>query len=100
MRTMVKETYQMLKLNLKNVLIFELFYRLITGSIYLQLLNYGIRFSLKMAGYSYLTLGNLGAFLLKPWTILTILFLALIGLLIMLVEIGSLITAYSGAAYS
>ncbi|MEG2350624.1 MAG: glycerophosphodiester phosphodiesterase family protein, partial [Hungatella sp.] len=100
MRTMVKETYQMLKLNLKNVLIFELFYRLITGSIYLQLLNYGIRFSLKMAGYSYLTLENLGAFLLKPRTILTIFFLALIGLLIMLVEIGSLITAYSGAAYS
>ncbi|MBS5062903.1 MAG: glycerophosphodiester phosphodiesterase [Hungatella hathewayi] len=100
MKTLTKETYQMIKLNLKNLLIFEVVYRLITGSVFLQAVNYGLRFSLRMAGYSYLTMGNLGHFLIKPWTILVILGITLVGLLLMMIEAGGLIAAYSSAAYS
>ena len=44
-------------------------YRLTAASVYVQLLNAGMRFSLKQAGYSYLTLENGGKVLLCPWTI-------------------------------
>lgn len=100
MRQLAKETFQLIKINLKNLLLFEMVYRLITGPIFLQLMNYGLRFSLRMAGYSYLTLGNVGRFLLNPWTIVVIFGISVIGLLLITVEIGSLITAYSSAAYS
>ncbi len=100
MKTLTKETYQMIKLNLKNLLIFEVVYRLIVGSVFLQAVNYGLRFALRMAGYSYLTLGNLGHFLIKPWTILVILGITLFGLLLIMIEAGGLISAYSSAAYS
>lgn len=100
MKTLTKETYQMIKLNLKNLLIFEVVYRLIAGTVLLQAMNYGLRFSLRMAGYSYLTMGNLGHFLIKPWTILVILGITLLGLLLIMIEAGGLIAAYSSAAYS
>lgn len=100
MKTLTKETYQIIKLNLKNLLIFEVVYRLITGSVFLQTINYGLRFSLRMAGYSYLTLGNLGHFLIKPWTILVILGITVLGLLLIMIEVGGLTAAYSCAAYS
>lgn len=90
----------MIKLNLKNLLIFEIVYRLITGPILLQAMNYGLRYALRMAGYSYLTMGNLGRFLIRPWTILIILGFVVLGLLLMMIEAGGFITAYSGAAYS
>lgn len=65
MRTLTKETCQILKFNQKNALLFEVLYRLLTGPLYLFLLNKGLKWSLKMAGYSYLTAGNIGYFLLK-----------------------------------
>lgn len=99
MKRLGRETLEVIKSNIKHVLIFELVYRLFTMPIYLELISFGLNFSLKMAGYSYLTAGNIGYFLIKPWTILCILAIVLTGLLLLLVEIGSLITAYQGAVY-
>lgn len=100
MKILTRETYRMIKLNFKNLLIFELVYRLITGPIIWQAMNYGLRFALRMAGYSYLTLGNLGHFLIRPWTVLVVLGIAALGLLLMMIEVGSLITACTAASYS
>lgn len=100
MKTLWKETYQIIKLNFRNLLLFEIIYRIVTGAIYQQLIHRGLKFSLKMAGYSYLTPGNAWKFLLKPWTILVLLVLAVSGLILIMMEIGGLITVYSGAAYS
>lgn len=97
---LVKETYQLIKINLKHLLVFEIVYRLITGPIFLQLFNRALRFSLKQAGYSYLTMGNAWRFLLKPWTLVMILCVGAIGVLFIMVEVGGLITAYSSGAYS
>lgn len=99
-KTLVKETYQIINLNFKNLILFELVYRLVTGTIFYQLVNMGLKFSLKMSGYSYLTLGNAVEFLLKPWSIIILLALAVTGLILIVLEIGGLITVYSGAAYS
>jgi len=100
MKTLWKETYQIIKLNFKNLLLFEVAYRIVTGAIYQQMIHRGIKFSLKMAGYSYLTPGNAWRFLLKPWTLLILFVLAVSGLVLIMIEIGGLITVYSGAAYS
>ena len=99
MRRLVRETGQIIKFNMKNLILFEVIYRLVTAPIYLRLMDLGIKAVLKLNGYSFITLGNLGKVLLHPGTILILLGLSLIGVLIITVEIGSLITTFSGAAY-
>ena len=46
MKTLVRETYQIIKLNGRNLLLFEALYRLLTGILYLRLVNAGLKFSL------------------------------------------------------
>ena len=100
MKTLVRETYQIIKLNGRNLLLFEALYRLLTGILYLRLVNAGLKFSLDRAGYTYLTAGNVWDFLLKPWTLAVFVLLTAAGLLLIMIEIGGLLTVYSGAAYS
>lgn len=99
MKKLAKETWQIVKLNWGNIFLFEFLYRLVTLPFYLQLLDQGLRFALRMAGYSYLTAGNIGSFLIRPWTILTVFLLAGMGTLLLSLEIAGLITAFEGAAY-
>lgn len=99
MKILVKETWQMIKLNGKAVLLFEVLYRMITLPFYLQLLSRGMRFALEKAGYSYLTAANIGMFLIQPWTLITVLGLMVIGTVLLVVEVAGLITAFEGSAY-
>lgn len=78
---------------------FEFLYRLITIPLYLKLLNRGLKFALRMAGYRYLTAANIGFFLIKPWTLAVAAGLIIIGTLLLTLEIAGLITAFEGAAY-
>ena len=100
MNRLIKETDQVIKLNLRQLVIFEVLFRLVAGTFYIRLVNQLLRFSLRMAGYSYLTMSNMGAFLLRPATIVCALLAAVLGMVLMVVEIGGLITAYQAAAYS
>ena len=100
MNRWIKETDQVIKLNLRQLAIFEVLFRLVAGTFYIRLVNQLLRFSLRMAGYSYLTMSNMGAFLLRPATIVCALAAAALGMVLMVVEIGGLITAYQAAAYS
>lgn len=93
MKTLTKE-------NWKNILLFELLYRGITLPVYLRFVNRALHAALDLAGYSYLTAGNIGSFLIRPWTILIMIFTSVVGVLLLTLEIAGLITAYQGAAYS
>ncbi len=88
----------MIRQNLGNVLLFELLYRGIVLPVYLRLVNRGLRWTLTMAGYSYLTASNLTDFLDRPWTLLVMLAFGLIGLLLIELEAAALITAFQGSA--
>lgn len=99
MKTAAKQAIQLLKSNFWHVLLVIVSYRLLIGSLYIKLIIHGMRFALKMADYSYLTMGNIGPFCLKPWTIAVTLGLLAIGLIIILLEISFLVTAYQGGAY-
>lgn len=100
MKAMTKETWQIIKLNLKNLLLFELLFRLVTMPLYLQLISRGLKIALKMAGYSYVTAENIGYFLIKPGTLAYMLLVLAAGLLLLSLEIGALLTAFHGAAYT
>jgi len=99
MKTLAKETLQIVRQNLRNVLLFDFLYRLIVYSAYLRFAKRGLRLALKMAGYSYLTVSNIGRFLIQPWTIVLILLLGSIGIALLMLEAAGLITAYQGSAY-
>ena len=98
MKTLTKDTWRMIRQNLGNVLLFELLYRGIVLPVYLRLVNRGLRWTLTIAGYSYLTAANLTDFLDQPWTLLVMLAFGLIGLLLIELEAAALITAFQGSA--
>lgn len=100
MRTLLRETGQIIRFNLKNLLLFLIGYRLTAAAVYLRLLSAGMRFSLDRAGYGYLTLENAGKVFLSPWTIPVVLVLSVTGLFFLMTEAGGLVTAYSAAVYS
>lgn len=99
MKKQIKEIYQMIRGNLRSLLLFEFFFRFIAGTLLVQVGTRGLKFCLDRAGYSYLTLANAWKFFLHPWTILFILVMAVLALFLNMIEIGGLVTAFSGAAY-
>ena len=99
MKKQIKEIYQMIRGNLRSLLLFEFFFRFIAGTLLVQVGTRGLKFCLDRAGYSYLTLANAWKFFLHPWTMLFILAMAVLALFLNMIEIGGLVTAFSGAAY-
>lgn len=99
MRLLAKDTWQIVGQNWRHVLVFELFYRGITLPAYLRFFQRGLHLALHLAGYSYLTAANLGSFLVRPWTILILLAMGLVGMILLAVETAGLITAFQGSAY-
>lgn len=100
MKQWIRQTDEVVKRNLRQLAVFEILYRLAAGTFYIRLAGSLLRFSLRMAGYSYLTMSNLRAFLLCPASILSLILLLLTGMALMVFEIGGLLTAYQASAYS
>lgn len=100
MRQYFKETYQVIRLNLLPLVAFDILYRLAAGALYVKLMSLLLRISLRSAGYSYLTLGNLAGFLANPLTAGCLLLLLALGMVLMVFEVGGLVSAYQAAAYS
>ena len=99
MKILTKDTWQIIRQNWKNILLFELLYRGITTSVYMRLVSRGIRLALRAAGYSYLTPANIGNILIRPVTLLIFAAVAFVGILILSLETAGLITAFQGSAY-
>ena len=54
MNRLIKETDQVIKLNLRQLVIFEVLFRLVAGTFYIRLVNQLLRFS--SVSYTHLTL--------------------------------------------
>ena len=76
MKLFLKLTDNVIKQNLRQLVLFTFLYRLVAGIFYVKTVNGILRFSLHMAGYSYLTTGNLRAFLLRPVTVFAVIFIS------------------------
>ncbi len=100
MRRILGDTGQMLRFNWKNLMLFHVGYRLAAAAVYVQLLGFSMEFSLRRAGYSYLTLENAARYFLSPWTLPLLALLAAVGLVLLMVEAGGLTAAFSSSIYS
>lgn len=100
MSTLTKDTIRILKYNRKNAFLFSLAFRLVATTLYLFVLDRGLMIALKLAGYSYLTVANIGGFLLKPWTIIIMAVLVFFGMLILILETGCFLTLFQGIYYT
>lgn len=99
MKTLAKDTWQIAGQNWKHILLFEIFYRGILLPVYLRFFHRGLYLALHLAGYSYLTAGNIGSFLVRPVTILILLGMGFVGMVLITIETAGLITAFQGSAY-
>lgn len=100
MSTLTRDTLRILKYNRKIAFFFFLAFRLVTTTLYLYVLDRGLLLALNLAGYSYLTVVNIGGFLLKPWTILILAVLIFFGILILILETGCFLTLFQGIYYT
>lgn len=99
MNRLAKDTKQIIRQDWKWVMLFEILYRGITLPAYLYLIKQGLRLALKVAGYSYLTAGNVGRFLIQPGTVVFLLVVGIVGITILVLEIASLLTAFQGSVH-
>lgn len=88
---------QILRVNLKEVLVFEILYRLAVSVMFFSLFTRGLELAIKCSGYSYLTAKNVAFFLMKPVTIVVLVITLGLGMLLMLVETSSLLSAFQAS---
>ncbi|MBE5962844.1 MAG: hypothetical protein E7256_15950 [Lachnospiraceae bacterium] len=82
---LIRDTKNFITRNLKSLVLFELLYKLTLLLVVLPIFEAGLKKTLNMAGYSYLTIENILPFLRNPATILSIvLFLLMMGFFILL----------------
>lgn len=94
MKQYIKQTDKVIKVNLRQLVIFLAVYRLVAGIFYIRLVNRLLRLSLQEAGYSYLTMGNMRAFLLRPFTVICALAALGLAAVMVLLEAGAHLAVY------
>lgn len=99
MKNIVRELRQLYKVNYRSILIFELAYRMIFvilyGRISIKLINY----ILKMCGYSYINIKNIGVIMLNPLTYPLLLVIILAAVMFAGFEMNVLYTGYDAAVH-
>ena len=90
----IKRTIHILCINLKEILLFEILYRLAAGILFFSLFTRGMSLAIKVSGYSYLTTKNIGLFLLRPFTILALLVVLGVGVVLLVIEFASLLAVF------
>lgn len=89
-----KKTTNLLKTNLKTLVIFEVLYRLLGLLIIIPLINFTLQLALRLSGYVYVSNRAIIDFLTKPTTLIALVFIALVFSLFMVVELLFLSVLY------
>lgn len=100
MKRLTREVQQVIRLEGWDILVFQMFYRMVTIPVYVWILNKVLRITIDLSGYSFLTVENIRAYFFKPWTILCAVFLVAFACLLMMVEAGGMVSAFQSAAYN
>ncbi len=87
----IKKILNMLKLNAKALVTFELIYKIVSAVIFIPLFLGIFNLTMKISGYSYLTFENIFSFLLEPFTIIMLLLLIIVMTFYSLIDISSII---------
>lgn len=96
MKHIISDTKKFLFKNKKSLLLFELFYKAGFFVVMIPFIKYALKITLKLSGFSYLTIENIVVFLRAPGTIAAlILLLLVVGIFITIEYFSIIIYCYS-----
>ena len=90
----MRNTFKLITYNFKTLFFFELLYKLIISVIFTPLSVFIFNLTMKLTGYTYLTLENIGNFLWNPITIGILLLLLIFISIITLFDISTMIVIF------
>lgn len=90
----IKRTLLLLKSQWKSLLVFEFWYQMIAGILVVPICIEGLKLAIRVAGYSYITNGNLTEILTNPISDILFIIILLILALYSLIEIACLIVCF------
>ena len=90
----IKKTLLLLKSQWKLLLVFEFWYQMIAGILVVPICMEGLKLAIRVAGYSYITNGNLTEILTNPISDILFIIILLILALYSLIEIACLIVCF------
>ncbi len=90
----MRNTFKLITYNFKTLLLFELLYKLILTVVFTPLSVFIFNLTMKLTGYTYLTLENIKDFLINPITIVILTILLLLIGIITLFDISTMIVIF------
>ena len=86
-----RRTFKLVRLNWKTLVLFELFYKAMIAAGFTLLISFGFRLLMGAMGATYLTRESLGAFLIHPLTLLSILLLTLLAVTCIVMDLCAVV---------
>ena len=97
-RKKTREILQLLSVNIRTLLAFELIYKAFTGAVFTPVFYLGFQGIMQITGYSYLTAENIWSFLRHPLTFVGALILIIYIMVFTFVDISAVIFLYDEAS--
>lgn len=99
MRTLnvIKRIVRILQLNSREVILFEIIYRILFAVCVVSLNTRLFSFAIRKAGYSYLTANNLLGFLMHPWSLIILAVIMLFMIIYVFFEVCVLFAAFQAS---
>ncbi len=95
----IKRVFRVLRFNYREIILFELIYRILFAVCVISLNTRLFSFAIKKAGYSYLTAKNLVGFFLHPWSIFILLIIFMFLVFYVFFEVCVLLAAFQASEY-
>ncbi len=90
----LKNTLNMIRYNFGTLIRFEILYKTLLSIILIPFAVLGFHLSMKLTGYTYLTIENIFSYLLNPITVILLFFILMYLTLITLFDISSIIVLF------
>ena len=99
MKNIVRELKQLYKLNYRNIVMFELIYRMVFVVLYSRISISLINYILGIFGYSYINIKNIGELMMNPLTYPVLIIIIVIAIIFAGFEMNVLYTGFSSAVH-
>ncbi len=99
MKNIIREFRQLYKINYRNIVLFELVYRMVFVVLYSKISVKLIDYILGMCGYSYINVKNIGEFMANPLTYPVLIAIIIIAVIFAGFEMNVLYTGYRAAVH-
>lgn len=93
----LKNTFKLIKFNFATLAKFEIIYKILVLLIFAPIVMGGFKLSMKLTGFSYLTIENLSSYILNPITLILMLLSILFVTLVTLIDVSTMIVIYDAS---